>query len=248
MSRAVAWVERYGSSGPLRAEQPATKAASVSASCWISSGESGLGSWADQVRVEIVHAVHRDRATGAARIPRHDVEPVAQHVGEVEAGLLRQDGPGHTGATRVDEERADALVRLPGRTALDVEVDGPLRGVGVVEEHRQACRTRDPPRTPPRPPMAAACRGPWSWWRPPWSSGRRSRAGERSWWWLRRRQWCRSPAGGGSAPGGSGPAHAATTPQAGHEEDRDSAHVHRCYGHAAPSAPGRAGGKPEAAP
>ena len=35
-----------------------------------------------------------------------------------------------------------------------------------------------------------------------------------------------------------GPAHAATAAEGRHEEDHGSAHVHRCYGHASPGAPG----------
>ena len=44
MSRAVAWVETYGSSGPLRVWQPVTKAVVSAAACCSSSGLSGVGS------------------------------------------------------------------------------------------------------------------------------------------------------------------------------------------------------------
>ena len=131
MSRAVACVDTYGSSEPLRAEHPATRTAPTAASC-CSSGESGVGS------VEMRNGSRSStQSTGtngpSPRVPADDVETVEQLVAEVEAGLLDEHGPRHAGPSRVDEQGADAIVLVPGRAALHEEVDGALGGIVVVE-------------------------------------------------------------------------------------------------------------------
>ena len=87
--------------------------------------------------VVVVDAVDRRFAgTRAARIPPDDVEVVEQRLAVDLVGVQGEVGASETGASRVDEQAADPLLRLrqmPG----DVQLEVALRWIGVVDRRRE---------------------------------------------------------------------------------------------------------------
>jgi hypothetical protein len=103
--------------------------------------------------IEVVDALDRFARTHSTRVEGHQVEAVADGLGQRRRRAAQVLHRGHAGTSRIDDQRADARVGIPRRGAHDGEVERALGNRPVDaggDRHREGGALEPAPAPLPR--------------------------------------------------------------------------------------------------